>query len=79
MVLYMRYDKISGFSDEISPEIDIQFSVLNKLGICYFEPRGVDGENISTLSDERVLKLREKMDIAGIQSSSIGPRLEKLK
>lgn len=79
MVFYMQYDKISGFSDEISPEIDIQFSVLKKLGISYFEPRGVDGDNISTLSDAQVLKLREKMDIAGIKASSVGSPVGKIK
>ncbi len=40
----MNYNKISGFSDEISKEITTQFSVLNKLNISYFEPRGVDGK-----------------------------------
>ena len=75
----MQYNKISGFSDEISSEIDVQFSVLNKLGISYFEPRGVDGENISTLSDGAVLALREKMDKAGIRASSIGSPVGKIK
>ena len=27
---------ISGFADEISPATDVQFEVLNKLGIKYF-------------------------------------------
>ena len=43
----MSYSKISGFSDEISEDICKQFDVLNKLGIKYFEPRGVNGKNIS--------------------------------
>ena len=38
----MNYGKISGFSDEIDKSITKQFEVLNKLGISYFEPRGVD-------------------------------------
>ena len=29
----MIYNKISGFSDEIDSNIDIQFAVINKLGI----------------------------------------------
>ena len=33
---------ISGFADEIDKSVDIQFAVLNKLGIKYFEPRGID-------------------------------------
>jgi len=75
----MQYTKISGFSDEISKEIDVQFSVLNKLGISYFEPRGVDGNNISALDDDQVLALKEKMAAAGIRASSIGSPIGKIK
>ncbi len=75
----MAYKKISGFADEIAPEIEKQFSVLNKLGISYFEPRGVNGNNISTLGDEEVIALREKMKEAGIAASSIGSPIGKIK
>lgn len=70
--------KISGFSDEINPAIDVQFEVLNKLGIKYFEPRGVDGKNISDLSLEEAYALKEKMDKAGIKVSSIGSPIGKI-
>ena len=43
----MAYEKISGFSDEIEKSVDVQFEVLNKLNIKYFEVRGVDGKNIN--------------------------------
>lgn len=49
------------------------------MGISYFEPRGIDGKNISTLSDEEVIKLKEKMDKAGIKVSSIGSPIGKVK
>lgn len=75
----MQYNKISGFSDEISPEIDVQFAALGRLNIKYFEPRGVDGENISVLSDKQVAQLRAKMDKAGIRASSIGSPVGKIK
>ena len=51
----MLYEKTSAFSDEIAEDIDTQFTVLNKLGIKYFEPRGVNGKNISELNDEQVV------------------------
>ena len=38
---------ISGFSDEIDSNVVKQFEHLNKLGISYFEPRGIDGKNIA--------------------------------
>ena len=43
----MKVNKISGFSDEITSDVNEQFSVLNKLNIGYFEPRGIDGKNVS--------------------------------
>lgn len=75
----MPYAKISGFSDEIASDVKTQFEVLNKLGIKYFEPRGVDGKNISELNDDEVIALKEKMDRYGIKVSSIGSPVGKVK
>ena len=75
----MRYDKISGFSDEIASDVDTQFSVLNKLGITYFEPRGINEKNISLLSDEEIDELAAKMKQYNIQASSIGSPIGKIK
>lgn len=72
------YGKLSGFSDEIHPSVVTQFQVLKKLGITYFEPRGIDGKNISELSDEEVTSLREKMAEYGIQVSSVGSPIGKV-
>ena len=72
------YKKFSGFSDEISAAIDVQFQVLNKLGISYFEARGIDGKNISLLSDEEVQELKAKMNRYGIKVSSIGSPIGKV-
>lgn len=71
--------KFSGFADEIDKSVDVQFEVLNKLNINYFEPRGIDGKNISTLTDEEVSTLKAKMDKAGIKVSSIGSPIGKMK
>lgn len=51
------YDYISGFSDEICTDVKTQFKALNKLGIKYFEPRGINGKNISELSAAEVTDL----------------------
>ena len=75
----MAYYKISGFSDEISQSVDVQFAVLNKLNIDFFEPRGIDGKNISTLTDEEITLLKDKMNKAGIKVSSIGSPIGKIK
>lgn len=73
------YQYISGFSDEISSDIDTQFQVLNKLGISYFEPRGINGKNISLLSNEELAILKNKMQAYGIRVSSIGSPIGKIK
>ncbi len=75
----MQYKKISGFSDEIASDIITQFEVLNKLGISYFEPRFVDGKNISSLTDEEVRDLKAKMEKYNIKVSSIGSPIGKIK
>ncbi len=75
----MQYDKISGFSDEISSDITIQFEVLNKLGIKFFEPRGIDGKNISTLTCAEACALKSKMSSFDIKASSIGSPIGKIK
>ena len=75
----MAYEKISGFSDEIASDITTQFEVLNKLGIKYFEPRGVNGKSISTLTEEEAVELKAAMDQYGIKASSIGSPVGKIK
>lgn len=75
----MLYEKTSAFSDEIAEDIDTQFSVLNKLGIKYFEPRGINGKNIAELDDEEVENLIAKMQEYGITASSIGSPIGKIK
>ena len=75
----MKYALISGFADEIAGDVDTQFRVLGKLGIGYFEPRGIDGKNIANLTDEEVERLKGKMKACGIKASSIGSPIGKVK
>lgn len=75
----MQYNKISGFSDEIAENIQTQFEVLNRLGIKYFEPRGINGKNISELNDAEVSNLKSMMKKYGICVSSIGSPIGKIK
>jgi len=71
--------KISGFSDEIGSDIQTQFEVLNKLGIPYFEPRGINGKNISVLNDNEVIQLKNEMEKYNVKASSIGSPVGKIK
>lgn len=69
---------LSGFSDEIDKNTELQFRHLNKLGVSYFEPRGIDGKNISELTEQEANELKRKMDGYGIKASSIGSPIGKI-
>ncbi len=75
----MIHDKISGFSDEIAPEIITQFDGLKSLGIKYFEPRGINDKNISFLSEKDARELKSIMNKYDIKASSIGSPIGKIK
>ena len=70
---------ISGFADEINPDIIQQFEHLNTLGMSYFEPRGINGKNISELNTEETEELLATMKKYGIKASSIGSPIGKIK
>ena len=51
--------ELSGFADEINPLMDVQLRVLNDLGIRFIELRGVDGNNITSLTLEETEALKK--------------------
>jgi len=69
---------ITGFSDEISADFDIQLEEISKLGIAYIEIRGVDGKNISDHSIEEVDHIKAKLDAKKIGISAIGSPIGKI-
>ena len=76
----MQYHfEISGFADEIDSDIELQFQHLQKLGMKYFEVRGVNGKNISTLDDAELDVLKSAMERYGIRASSIGSPIGKIR
>lgn len=70
--------ELSGFADEINPLMDVQLRVLNDLGIRFIELRGVDGNNITSLTLEETEALKKKLDANGVQVSAIGSPLGKI-
>lgn len=69
---------ISGFADEMSPELGFQLRELNRLGVGFLEPRTVDGRNISDLTREQVKEMKSALAGAGVKVSSIGSPLGKI-
>lgn len=65
---------ITGFADEISSNVDVQFAHLNKLGISYFEPRGIEGRDIADLTLDEVAALKKKWMLpASVRLLSVRP------
>ena len=70
---------LSAFADEYSKVFDEQLEGLKKHGIGYMEIRGVDGKNVSALTEEEMYAVKAKLDAAGIKVSSIGSPIGKIK
>ncbi|PJN88646.1 sugar phosphate isomerase/epimerase family protein [Bacillus sp. mrc49] len=70
---------ISGFSDEISSDFDIQLETVAKLGMKYISLRGIDGRNIGDFSIEDIRRtVLPRLQKAGIGVSSIGSPIGKI-
>ncbi len=70
---------LSAFADEYSPKFDEQLEGLKKNGVGFIEIRGVDGKNISELTEDELKAVREKLDKVGIGVSAIGSPIGKIK
>ncbi|MEG1074266.1 MAG: sugar phosphate isomerase/epimerase family protein [Ruthenibacterium sp.] len=70
--------QISGFADEIDPDLTTQLEVLSKLNIHAIEMRGVNGRNITDLSLAEVEKVKVQLEKAHIKLSSIGSPIGKI-
>lgn len=64
--------KLSGFADEISPELDQQIATCKQTGVTHFELRGVSGKNVLAFDDAMKRDIRKKLDDAGLGVISIG-------
>ncbi len=70
---------ISGFSDEISADLDTQIKVVKRLGMKYISLRGVDEKNISKYSFEEFKeKVFPRLKKEDINVSSIGSPIGKI-
>ena len=69
---------LTGFADEIAPELDKQIEGIKGLGMKHIEMRGVDGNNLIFHSNEKVKEIKEKLDANGISLSALGSPLGKI-
>lgn len=69
---------LSGFADEIDPDLSVQCRVLNELGITFIEFRSAWDVNVLNLSDEQVARAKEILAEHDIKVSSIGSPIGKI-
>lgn len=70
--------KLAAFADEADSRLDGQISAMTENGVEYLEIRGVDGENISDISEDKAREVRAKLDAAGIAVWSVGSPFGKI-
>jgi 3-dehydroshikimate dehydratase len=70
---------LTGFADEISPDLGLQLDVLASEDIHYLELRGVSGNNVSVMTDEEIAGIKDVLDSRGFKVSSIGSPIGKIK
>jgi sugar phosphate isomerase/epimerase len=68
---------LSGFADEISPDLDVQLDTLESLNIKFLELRGVWGKNVLALDDTELDRVKAELDKRGIGVSAIGSPIGK--
>ncbi len=76
-VITMRY-RFAAFADEAAPDLAGQIAAMRENGIELLEIRGVDGENIDSISDKKALEIRKRLDDAGISVWSLGSPFGKI-
>jgi sugar phosphate isomerase/epimerase len=69
---------LSGFADEISPDLDEQLAVLAAESISHLELRSVWSTNVADLDDAQVASLRRELEDSGVRVSAIGSPIGKI-
>ena len=70
---------ISGFADEIDPQLDVQLKVVKDLGMEYICFRAADGKGVADYTLEEVQeKILPRLKAAGVKVSSLGSPIGKI-
>jgi len=71
--------RLSGFADEIGPDLELQIETLASEGLKFLELRGVWGKNVLDLTADDRKRLKKRLRQAGIGVSSIGSPIGKVR
>ncbi len=70
---------ISGFADEIDPQLDVQLKVVKDLGMSYICLRAADGKGIADYTVEEFQEsILPRLNAAGVKVSSLGSPIGKI-
>ena len=69
---------LSGFADEISPDLDEQVALVTSLGLKYVELRSAWDVNVLDLDAAQLRRAKATLDAAGLGVSSIGSPIGKI-
>ncbi|MCM3720219.1 sugar phosphate isomerase/epimerase family protein [Fictibacillus phosphorivorans] len=70
--------KVTGFGDEISPDLTEQLNVLEAEGMKHIELRSVWGKNVVELTEQDIKTIKKELDTKGFQVSAIGSPIGKI-
>ena len=69
---------LTGFGDEISPDLNEQLDLLQSEGINHLDLRGVEGKNVLDLSDAEAERVRSELERRGCAVSAIASPIGKI-
>lgn len=69
--------RFAAYADEAADSLDGQIQTLKENHIPYIEIRGVDGVNVTALSYDKVMEVKQKLDEHGISVWAIGSAVGK--
>ncbi|MCC2686246.1 MAG: xylose isomerase [Paenibacillaceae bacterium] len=69
---------LSGFADEISPDLETQLDVLTSEGIRHMDFRGVFGKKAVDLNDDELALVKERLLARGVKVACIGSGIGKI-
>ena len=69
---------LTGFADEIAPDLDVQLDTLADESIRYLELRGVWNKNVLDLTDSEIATVKRTLSQRGVGVSSIGSPIGKI-
>jgi hypothetical protein len=70
--------KIYAFADEADSRVDGQILAMKRNNLSGLEIRGVDGENVSSISVGKAKEVRRMLDGSGLTTWSIGSPIGKI-